>query len=131
MNEMGMDAKTVEIDLKESNNADGQSYANKKEMIADIRRQVIEMFYGNLRGFFSVMNENFNRMQPDHPMVKAVKTVIEADEAGKLEDHIAFDGQSVTHMSKDGNTVMVMFADFQEMLNKAQDNDGEKDSQEA
>ncbi len=130
MSEMVMEAQTVGIGMKAADNADGRCYANKKEMIADIRRQVIDMFYGNLRGFFSVMKENFKRMQPDHPMVKAVKTVIAADEAGKLEEHIMFNGQSVTYMSKEGNTVMAMFADFQEMLNKESENDGEKNSQE-
>ena len=129
MNEAVIGTQMVEIGMKASDNADGRCYADKKEMIADIRRQVIEMFYGNLRDFLEVMKENFHRMQSEHPMVKAVKAVVAADEAGKLEEHIAFDGQSVTHMSKEGNTVMAMFADFQTQLNKAQGN-GENDSQE-
>ena len=78
------DTQTVEIGMKASDNADGRCYADKKEMIADIRRQVIEMFYGNLRDFLYVMKENFHRMQPEHPMFKAVKAVVGADEEGKL-----------------------------------------------
>lgn len=130
MNEMVMDAATVGIGLSESEKTHARCYANEEEMIADVKRQVIEMFYGNVRGFLDMMKAQMPRLKTDHPMVRALKVVINADEAGKLEEHITFDGASVTHMSSEGNNVMAMFADFQEQMNKAQGNSDNENSRE-
>ncbi|MPM38493.1 hypothetical protein SDC9_85122 [bioreactor metagenome] len=130
MSKMVMDAKMDGIEMEKSGTAEGCCYANEEEMIADVKRQVIEIFYGNVRGFLDMMKAQMPRLKVDHPMVKALKVIIDADENGKLEDHIAFDGASVTHMSTAGNAVMAMFADFQDQMNKAQGNSDDGNPQE-
>jgi len=117
--------ETVGIGLEMT---DGKTSRNqdKKESIAGIRQQVIDLFYGEIRNFLAVLEPSRKKFDMDNPMAQALTAVMDSDANGKIADHIVFDGSSVTHLSKEGNIVMTMFIDFKQRFNPGSVKDNEE-----
>lgn len=90
------------------------------DFIKAIRQQVIDMFYGDLRRYMEAIMSycppGADVNSSDHPQAKAFFTVLEADKAGRITDHIAFDGNSITHLSEEGNTFMLLYLELKRQI---------------
>ena len=81
-------------------------------VVAEIMRQVTEGFYSDVRRFLDIMKMSRDKFAPGNPMAIALNAVIDADEEGRIEDHIKFDGVKMTNLSKEGNIVMQLYMKF-------------------
>ena len=108
--------ETTGIGLKSAQSDDGA----EPDFIKAIRQQVIDMFYGDLRRYMEAIKSycppGADVNSSDHPQAKAFFTVLAADKAGRITDHIAFDGNSITHLSEEGNTFMLLYLDLQRQI---------------
>lgn len=88
----------------------------RNEAVAEVKRQVAEMFYNDVRGFLSILKMSRAKFAPGNPKADALTTVMDADADGRLADHIGFDGEQLTHLSKEGNIVMQLYVKFKEQF---------------
>ena len=86
----------------------------ENNVVAEIMRQVTEIFYSDVRRFLEIMKMSRDKFAPDNPMAIAHNAVIDADEEERIEDHIKFDGVKMVHLSKEGNIVMQLYMKFKE-----------------
>ena len=84
----------------------------ENNVVAEIMRQVTESFYSDVRRFLDIMKMSRDKFAPGNPMAIALNAVIDADEEGRIEDHIKFDGLKMAHLSKEGNIVMQLYMKF-------------------
>lgn len=84
----------------------------ENNLVAELMRQVTESFYSDVRRFLDIMKMSRDKFAPGNPMVIALNAVIDADEEGRIEDHIKFDGLKMAHLSKEGNIVMQLYMKF-------------------
>ena len=89
---------------------------NKNEAVAEVKRQVAEIFYNDVRGFLDILKMSRGKFAPGNPMAMALSAVMDADAEGRIEDHIKFDGETMTHLSKEGNIVMQLYVKFKEQF---------------
>lgn len=88
----------------------------RNEAVAEVKRQVAEMFYNDVHGFLSILKMSYAKFAPGNPKADALTTVMDADADGRLADHIGFDGEQLTHLSKEGNIVMQLYVKFKEQF---------------
>ena len=90
------------------------------DFISSLKQQVIDMFYNDIRYYMTAIKNSCppdaDINSTDHPEAKAFFTVWETDKAGRISDHIAFDGSSLTHLSKEGNAVMLLYLKLKKQL---------------
>lgn len=84
----------------------------ENNLVAELMRQVTESFYSDVRRFLDIMKMSRDKFAPGNPMAIALIAVIDADEEGRIEDHIKFDGLKMAHLSKEGNIVMQLYMKF-------------------
>ena len=89
---------------------------NKNEAVAEVKRQVAKIFYNDVRGFLDILKMSRSKFAPGNPMAMALSTVMDADAEGRIEDHIKYDGETMTHLSKEGNIVMQLYVKFKEQF---------------
>ena len=88
----------------------------RNEAVAEIKRQVAEMFYNDVRGFLGILKMSRAKFAPGNTKADALTTVMDADANGRIADHIGFDGEQLTHLSKEGNIVMQLYVKFKEQF---------------
>ena len=84
----------------------------ENNLVAELMRQVTESFYSDVCRFLDIMKMSRDKFAPGNPMAIALNAVIDADEEGRIEDHIKFDGLKMAHLSKEGNIVMQLYMKF-------------------
>ena len=88
----------------------------RNEAVAEIKRQVTEMFYNDVRGFLGILKMSRAKFAHGNSKADALTAVMDADAEGRIADHIGFDGEQLTHLSKEGNIVMQLYVKFKEQF---------------
>ncbi len=63
---------------------------NNPDFIADIRQQVIDLFYGEIRNFLTVLEPLRKKFNMSDPWAQALATVMDASAAGKIAGYVTF-----------------------------------------